>query len=54
MVKKDVTLMEAVKPWKIWIEEMGYEVDALILDSYANFLIDAEIDEAKKSYGTAQ
>lgn len=35
MVKKDETLMEAVKPRKIWIEKMGYEVDALIIDGYA-------------------
>lgn len=28
MVKKDKTLMEVVKPRKIWIIEMGYEVDA--------------------------
>lgn len=35
MVKKDETLMEVVKPQKIWIEEMGYEVDAHILYVYA-------------------
>lgn len=54
MVKKDETLMEAVKPWKIWIEEMGYEVDVVILDAYAKMLIDAPIDEVEKSFGIAK
>lgn len=54
MVKKDETLMEAIKPQKIWIEEMGYEVDGQILDAYTKMLIDAPIDEADKPYGTAQ
>ncbi|XP_057834806.1 uncharacterized protein LOC131045274 [Cryptomeria japonica] len=46
--------MEAVKPQKIWIEEIGYEVYAHILDAYAKMLIDVEIDEVKKPCGTAQ
>lgn len=54
MVKKDETLMEEVKPRKIWIEEMGYEVDAKILDAYAKMLIDAPINEAENPCGTAQ
>lgn len=54
MVNKDETLMEAIKPRNIWIEEMGYEVDGNILDAYAKMLIDAPIDEAEKPYGTAQ
>lgn len=54
MVKKDETFMEAVKPRNIWIEEMGYEVDAQILDAYAQLLIDAPMDEAEKSFSTAK
>lgn len=54
MVKKDETLMETVIPQKIWIEEMGYDVDASILDAYARILIDASTDESKKYFGTAK
>lgn len=46
--------MEAVKPHKIWIAEMGYEVDALILDAYAKILLDTDIDEAEKPCGTTK
>lgn len=41
MVKKDDTLMEVVQPRKVSITEMGYEVDAHILEIYAKMLIDA-------------
>lgn len=54
MVKKDETLMEVVIPWKIWIQEMGYEVDARILDAYARILIDSPTDESRKSFGTTK
>lgn len=54
MVKKDETLMEVVKPWKNWIDEMGYEVDALILDAYAEILLDADIDKVEKPCRTTQ
>lgn len=47
MVKNYETLMEAVIPKKIWLEEMGYEVDARILDAYSRMLIDVLTDESE-------
>lgn len=54
MVKKDETLMEEVQPRTIWVTEMGYEVDAPILDLYSKMIIDASVDEKEKNFGTAK
>lgn len=50
MVKKNETLMKAVQPRPIWVTEMGYKIDAHILDLYAKMLIYALIDEKEKTF----
>lgn len=54
MVKKDENLMEFVQPRIVWVTEMGYEVDAQVLDLYAKMLIDALVDEMEKTCDTAK
>lgn len=44
MVETDVYLMELVEPRTSWIMTMGYEVDELILDAYAQDILKRPID----------
>lgn len=44
--------MEVVEPMKIWIMPMGYEVDAKILEMYAQNLLSKPIDTSYERFGT--
>lgn len=54
VIMRDETWMEAVTPRTIWVNEMGYEVGAAILESYAQMLINAPKDPNIEIFGTVE
>lgn len=44
--------MEVVEPRTIWIMPMGYEVDAITLETYAQNLLSQLVDPKKERFGT--
>lgn len=52
MVDKDQCLMEVIEPRIVWILSMGYEVDAVTLDVYAQHLLSQLVDGKEVRFGT--
>lgn len=43
-------MMEAVQPRTIWIMSMGYKVDEVTIDAYAQHLLKAAVDEKEGNF----
>lgn len=54
MVNKDECLMEEVEPQTVWILPMGFEVDAVTLDAYAQHLLNAPVDTKEEKFDTCK
>lgn len=54
MVNKDECLMEAIQPCTVWIMPMGYEVDEVTLEAYAQHLINSLEDNKEERRGTCK
>ena len=54
VIMRDETWMEAITSRTIWINEMGYEVDAAILETYAQTLINAPKDPNIEIFGIVE
>lgn len=54
VIMRDETWMEAITPRTIWVNEMGYEVDVAILESYAQMLINAPKEPNIEIFGTTE
>lgn len=44
--------MEEVEPKTVWILLMGYQVDEITLDTYAQYLLSKLVDEKEERFGT--
>lgn len=53
MVDIDQCLVEALEPRIVWMMPKGYEVDAEILEIYAQHLLCKLIDASKERFGTS-
>lgn len=54
MVNKDECMKEVVQRRIVWIMPIGYEVDVVTLDGYAQHLLTTPVDEKEEKFGTAQ
>lgn len=52
MVDKEQCHMEPVEPRIVWILSMGYEVDEITLDAYAQHLLSKLVDEKEERFST--
>lgn len=52
MVNKDQCLMEVVEPRTVWILPMGYEIDVVNLDAYAQHMLSQQVDPKEERFKT--
>lgn len=52
MIDKDQCLMEVVEPQIVWMMPMGYELDYVTLEAYAQHLLSQPLDPKEGKFGT--